>query len=203
MIDLTPFLATEHDTRGYLRAPWRCPEGVCATNGHVLVCVRDDGGQHADAHKGMPEVVAKFRAYLDQPGLVWTEVAGIELLEVPACRACDGKGHNHFVECEDCDGDGTFDHGQHTYECKECRGEGRVKTSEKSEGAKKESCWRCDGTGLGFGWERVAEVLIQTKYLQLLKALPGCLIGTAGPLDTVAVRFDGGFGAVMPCRDRA
>ena len=201
MIDLTPFLATELDQRAYLRAPWRCPDGVCATNGHVLVCVPDDGGQHADAHKGMPEVVAKFRAYLDQPGLVWTEVAGIELPEVPACRACDGKGHNHFVECEDCDGEGNFRHGRHTYECQACDGEGRIKTSEKSVGAKKESCWRCDGTGRGFASASVEGVELQTKYLELIKALPGCVISTSGFSDPAVFRFEGGFGLLMHCRD--
>jgi hypothetical protein len=201
MIDLTPFLATEHDPRVNLRAPWRCPDGVCATNGHVLVCVPDDGGQHADGTQHLADAVAKYRPCLDQADRVWAEVAGIELPQLPECKACDGRGHNYYFECDDCDGKGEFDHGRHTYQCQECKGEGRIKTSEKSVGAKKESCWRCDGTGRGFASASVEGVLLQTKYLELIKALPGCVISTSGFSAPAVFRFEGGFGLLMPCRD--
>jgi hypothetical protein len=202
-LDLTPFLATEADDREYLRAPWRCTDGVVATNGHVLVCVADDGGQYADAPNGMSESVARFRAYLDEPDRVWTDVASIHLPTIPVCSVCKGVGHTHYVDCDECDGKGEFKNGSHTYECKECNGEGRIRTSRLSDGAKQRPCYACDGSGQGFLIVKVNGVALQAKYLHRLKALPGCSIGTrpSQPLDTVVFRFDGGFGAIMPCRE--
>lgn len=198
-INLKRFCATTNDPREHLHAPFRCADGIVATNGHVLVCIADDGGDHAPATDKMKDTVPKFRAMLDEPLRQWHVVADIELPKWENCHLCGGLGHRHIGDCEDCDGEGDFHHGNHIYQCKECGGEGTVETSGAT--GEKVPCWKCDGFGDQFATVRVGNTLLQRRYLALLAELPNCRIGVASPMSTVAFKFDGGFGALMPCRE--
>lgn len=195
-IDLQKFCAT-NDPRPYLLAPWRCAEGVGATNGHILICVSDDGGQYADVKDNIAPVVSKFKAGLSDPARLWFDAASLVLPEPVKCRHCDGTGYTYEDDCDECDGEGEFMHGSHFYDCKECDGSGKIDGHGSGE---KKSCWSCSGTGEGFAAVKVGQATLQRKYLSMLAHLPGCRIGTLGANDAAVFTFDGGFGAVMCCR---
>jgi hypothetical protein len=197
-MDITKFCAISTDPRQHLHAPFRCSEGIAATNGHIFVCVPDDGGQHADIHDSLAALPARFKSYLAQDGRQWVDAAGIALPPEKPCSSCDGRGYSYEEDCDDCGGVGSFLHGSHWYDCKECNGNGKVKTDAAT--GKKEPCFSCDGTGEDYQPVKVGSPFLQRKYLAMLVGLPGCRVGTLGEFDTVSFTFDGGWGVVMPCR---
>jgi hypothetical protein len=197
-MDITKFCATDADYREHLRTPFHCSEGIAAANGHVFVCIPDDGGSYPAVVDSMKGSAAKFKAYIGDAGRQWFDAASIQLPERVACPHCDGVGHLYEEDCDDCDGEGSFQHGSHWYNCKECEGSGKVKTT--TSGGKKETCWSCGGTGEGYKAVLVGGSYIQRRYLVQLAELPGCRLGVLGGLDAVSFTFDGGWGVVMPCR---
>lgn len=197
MINLSKFSARA-DIREYLRQPFRCSEGIVASNGHILVCVADDGGNHPDGPKTMDPPVSKFRMNTGEPGREWFDMSAITLPDREPCTYCGGSGYEHQEDCEDCDGEGEFEHGLHSYDCKACRGTGKVDATPGQ--GEKVACYRCDGSGESQQTVRVGKALLQRRYLARIAELPSARIGTAGSLETVVFTFDGGFGAVMPVR---
>lgn len=198
-IDLTKFCATSDDPREYLRTPFRCPEGIVATNGHILICMDDDGGEYPDAVENTKSYAAKFKAYIDDPKRSWFFAASIALPEANPCPECRGKGYVHEEDCDDCDGEGQFRHGDHWYDCKECNGNGKVLTGDSS--GTKTTCRRCYGHGEDFQTVAVGRTAFQRKYLAMIVGLPNCRLGLhETPLGTAVFTFAGGFGVIMPCR---
>lgn len=205
MIDLQKFCATDTDPRPHIRKPTRCADGIVATNGQILICVPDDGRECDSTKDTIAAQVAKFHhGLMGEDERRWFDVTAIALPPKVICTYCGGKGYSYQVDCEDCDGDGEFDHGQHTYCCKECDGEGSIKTSAASDGAKKYTCAHCAGTGEDFQAVFVGGTHFRRRYLAMLADLPGCRIGLSVEEPGTAVyRFDGGWGALMPCRGAA
>jgi hypothetical protein len=197
-MDITKFCATDADYREHLRTPFRCSEGIAASNSHVFVCIPDDGGSYPQVRASLAGKPAKFKAYIGDAGRQWFDAASIQLPERVACPHCDGVGHLYQEDCGDCDGDGIFQHGSHWYDCKECNGNGKVKTDAST--GKKEPCFSCDGTGEDYQPVKVGSPFLQRNYLAMLVGLPGCRVGTLGEFDAVSFTFDGGWGVVMPCR---
>lgn len=198
-INITRFCANSDDPREYLRTPFRCPEGITATNGHILICMDDDGGKHPDAVENTKGYVAKFKAYIDDPKRSWMDAASIALPEAKPCMACNGKGYVHEEDCDDCDGEGEFQHGSHWYDCKECDGNGKVLAGAGS--GSKTPCHTCSGSGEDFQTVVVGGSAFQRKYLAMIGGLPECRLGLPeDPLGTAVFTFTGGFGAIMPCR---
>lgn len=103
MIDLTKF-SSPTDPREYLRTPFRCSEGIDASNGHILVCVVDDGGDHPAGPKTMNEVVTKFRMHTGELGRDWFDMRTIALPDRVPCTRCGGRGYEHQEDCDECDG---------------------------------------------------------------------------------------------------
>lgn len=200
MIDLKKFCATSDDPREYIRTPFRSPEGIVATNGHIMICIDDDGGEYQDAVENTKSYAAKFKAYIKDQKRAWIDAASVTLPEAKPCLACDGKGYVHEEDCDDCDGEGEFQHGSHWYDCKECNGNGKVLAGAGS--GSKTTCYKCDGYGEEFQPVRVNHTAFQRKYLALIACLPDCRLGLpAEPLETTVFTFTGGWGSIMPVRN--
>jgi hypothetical protein len=123
------------------------------------------------------------------------------------CRHCEGTGLATETDCDDCDGDGWFSHGSHTYECKNCDGLGVI--TQPGTGT---TCSACYGTGNGgreypsTHGDTLLNVAASSFYVAALRAFGGEIstqLVTAestdrgtGPL--WVLRFPGGRGALMP-----
>lgn len=191
-IDITRFCATTRDPRKDIHTPFRCPGGIVATNGEILICMNDDGGEYQDATEQTKGYAARFKAYINDPKREWVDAASITLPDALPCPDCNSKGHTFEDECDECDGDGEFRHGSHWYECEECNGSGKVAAT---------TCSRCKGSGEDFQPIHVGNTAFQRKYLALIVGLPDCRLGLpVTPLKTTVFTFTGGFGAIMPVR---
>lgn len=199
---LNRFLESKGAYRHYLQKPWRAPCGIARTNGHVLVVTPDDGrecdGPNTEA---LANVVMGFAAVVDDADKrEWIALSDIELPPATKCEHCRGAGHLYETECDECEGEGDFAHGSHTYTCKECDGCGFIPAPRKDEF--KVECSRCSGTGEGFRAVKVYTSWFQRPYLSLLAGLPNCRLTLgAEPMGSTVFTFDGGFGAIMPCRE--
>lgn len=187
-----------NDIRLYLLNPIRRDGYLYATNGHIAVCIPDNPEINASADETRPDFsfIHKAMAEISDFGTVVAE------LPPPVkCPACGGSGYS--VKCDDCDGEGTFDHGLHEYECKNCDGDGTFPGAKDEKGAV--TCHHCDGTGHDpFQTVRVGNSPFARRYVAMLKELPGAVIWTnsENELASAFFKFDGGFGALMPCRER-
>lgn len=199
MIDLQKFCAGKHELREYLKKPWRCEFGVGATNGHVLVIVPDQDGQFETIYTGIVDAVRNINDAVSTHSIEWYRLSDIKLPEPVACRRCNGKGYHYERECDECDGNGTFEHGSHTYDCLHCDGHGFFKSNRGSESEKK-PCPSCDGTGEDAQTVEMFDKHFSTRYLKkLLLELPNCQLGIVRGYGFGVLTFDGGFGAIMPC----
>ena len=201
-IDLAPFCARA-DIREYLMKPMKAFGGTVASDGAIIVWVP---GVHHDAVE--PEPLNRLNDMLSSAqreiaeNQNWVEAASI--IGGPAkCARCKGVGRLKFIECADCDGEGSFWHGRHEYECQECDGHGSVESSEEAD-EDDDACVYCQGTGLtlkrtpsSYGTDRFT---IDAFYIQKLRALPGCrlVVHKKLPPAGIAFTFDGGLGIVMP-----
>nr|WP_315242173.1 hypothetical protein [uncultured Albidiferax sp.] len=180
--------------------PWRADAGVVCANWHILICVPDAAGEFAEEPVGMVRIVERLTVK-NPPGISVTNVADIALPEAKECMECSGAGECWSEDCTDCDGDGEFSHGWHTYQCKNCEGQGCITSLHGAEASPKVGCPRCDGKGEDFQSVNVGPVLVQRYYLQLLQSLPQCVLH---PVDCDSgasyFRFEGGFGWLMGCR---
>lgn len=193
-IDLTQFCATR-DTRKHLFAPFRLNGFIYATDGAIAIRVPDDGSEVAECDPGL----LKIESFFNLPD----EASFMELPLLPTrenCISCKGNGvvNYEMLDCEECDGEGEFEYGSHTYECKECRGRGEYKSTRKGVSHK---CDQCDGSGnKDIQPVCIGNSLLNLKYLVALKKLGNCRISTSGETEKSYFKFDGGHGVVMPCR---
>ncbi len=188
-IDIQKFCAREDDDRKHIQKPHKHGEYVYATNGHILARFRDaEAGQHWE-DKFMDKVQKLHAKSLGRASLKWKR----DIIKLPPaieCSYCDGEGK--LADCDDCNGNGNFEHGKHYYECKECNGAGRMNPPE--------ICHSCSGTGKdGSQRVKVGVSHIARRYAELILALPN--LEVAPNLDDKAAipfRFDGGDGILMP-----
>lgn len=151
-IDLSKFV-DPHDFRPYCREPIRLKDGrVVATDGRTVVCLDSyDGDASAlmEAPANIDLAIVQHLAGVDL-ATQWASVAGLTFPELQACTRCGGSGSMVRRECTDCDGEGEFDHGMHTYECKACDGDGWVENRASTrDDPEAESCTYCGGAGVG------------------------------------------------------
>lgn len=196
MLNLAEFCAGPDDPREYLRQPMRTPAGIVYTNGQVMAIVQDDGeecqsapGSIASTIQGM---VSKY-----QGGDSWIKACDIELPEAKACNACNGVGAISHEPCPDCDGEGDFWHGSHSYLCKECDGSGTI---ESAGGDQEKVCRRCNGHKGEFISVDVLGSSFDRKYLAMLARLPNCELSPGGVYNIAPFRFEGGHGFLIPTR---
>jgi hypothetical protein len=204
MIDLQPFCGRD-DPRVYLNSPWQEDGRAYATNGHIAIEI--EGLPDAPLRAVDPKMAGRIQKLLTQVEGNDVEVA-ITLPVEPAdtCRRCAGSGYAISEACNECDGDGWFEHGTHEYECKACDSQGEHATPATAETPGAKECDSCDGMGVlltryvelhanGTGYR------FQERYLTLISRLPSARLLVNGD-NSAAARFEfsGGRGVVMPCR---
>jgi hypothetical protein len=192
---LSAFCANDTEEREHLRKPFRIGDFAYATNGHFIVRAPADAPELSNLPQGtLKNALALFDKWMHG------DFQPLPLLRAPSkCADCSGKGFRFAVTCTDCDGDGEFDHGSHTYTCKECDGEG---TLDDSSGDRR-TCASCNGRGheRNAAPIRIGDAVFQHTYLWQLSKLPGILFAAHGPTEAGAFRFDGGCGLLMPTRE--
>jgi len=191
---LAQFCATS-DVRDYLCYPNRIGSYIYATNGWIGIRIPDDGSLEARECDKLESMPAMF------------EVPVAEFIDLPAlplpnnCKACSGSGREYKEPCDECDGNGEFEHGTHTYDCKRCDGGGGKVQLAIREGLGV-PCEDCGGTG--HDKSQIASVGSSTYLRNLLEkiaGLPGARIQIhANGCHAARFIFDGGEGVVMPCR---
>lgn len=193
---LNRFAANSSDPREYMRAPFTRGKWTYAMNGHIAVRVPKIDGMEILPDKHAPKLEGLFESVcLD----ACTCIGLASLPPQEECSMCNGTGIAY--ECEECDGDGEFEHGSHTYTCRECDGSGQVAYG----GGIDIACRHCDGTGVTRRkLMKVGGSHFDLFYLHLINGLPGARFSPgAGPMDCAWFVFDGGEGVLMPRRDLA
>ena len=170
MIDLKPFCG-DNDVRYYMNAPFSEGEFTYATNGHILVRVaRCDDVPEVEVEAAPPKCEKLFA---DNPFISAVEIPDIPPMIEADCDCCNGYG-THEQKCKT----GT------AYDCEECNATGKRVTEPG------ETMWPQITVGdTGFA----------SKYLRLIKALPGIEFSPNGQ-NPAPFRFDGGDGLLMPIR---
>ncbi len=115
MIDLDKYCEKEDSIRLYLTKPFRQKEGLIATNGHILVCIPDDGRELIST--GIPPVPEKTTVRIS--GWLAEQHTFVpfykSLVPTTKCPQCEGSGQRLVIEedetenmerCESCDGEG-------------------------------------------------------------------------------------------------
>lgn len=183
------FCGKAGDTRGF-DTPTSDSKYVYATNGHIIIRVDRDlyTGQVAGNSKlsDMQRHLSAIKSFEFKP---------LQLTLPPpiTCRLCGGLGH--VIECEDCDGEGWFEHGGYDYRCKNCRGDG-VHPSEKNKHTK--PCDDCEGTGNDLSQPvMVDNVYFQRRYIDLLLNLDGIKVSIRYSSKASFFTFNNGCGAIM------
>lgn len=194
-LDLQQF-CSRRDLRTYLNQPWTHRGFRCASNGHILVCVPDQASAdemaaHPLAEK-IPDILAKAGKahYIPLPPFP----------QPKPCKSCGGSGTTLQSACGDCDGEGEFDHGNHTYSCQECDGDGWLSAVPGQTGAQEQDCPECRGAGYYRQSAPVGDAGYDVVYLRLLAQLPNLRICTNGQAHGAHFVFDGGEGMLMPRR---
>ena len=196
-MDITKFCAT-NDLRHYLHKPMRHDGYLYATTGHIAVRIEDDPAIEAEPMPANLQNSVLQKMATDTTDRTWHPVPQVNGAATKPCAYCDGTGR--VVECPDCDGDGEFEHGDHTYKCKACDASGWVASPIKGAGAK---CHDCHGSGMS--WQETVEfdgVHIAARYIYLIGTeIPGAEIGISkDPTGIQLFRAPGIVGCVMPMR---
>lgn len=184
----------------FQRKPIRRDGYLYATNGWIAIRIADDAAIEASDTEKSPNLARVF------------EHGDVEFHPLPAlpdaikCPQCNGTGKEYLEDCEDCDGDGDFIHGNHRYDCKECNGDGKVKAS--AETTEPTPCHHCNGSGEadprdGSQPIKIGGLHFQPYLLRMIAGLPNARIEHVTPPDATTLPaahfvFDGGEGAVMP-----
>lgn len=199
-MDLSKFCATTIDPRTHMRQPALVPEGVLATNGHILIIVNGMTGDYPPAEMRISSQLPKFT---NAPRhAAWYRVADIDLGEAIACKHCAGAGHRFVIGCPSCNARGWFVYHDQEYDCRNCGGGGQCFCEPDTPQATQQTCWDCEGFGTEFQPIAVGSAHLQRKYLALLAELPGCMLQTGDKETVSAFTFDGGHGFLMPCNQR-
>lgn len=202
MIDLKRFcLHSSAGFREYLLEPWRCKQGIVASNGHIMIVVPDQGGDYADEVEHMRGVVERFEHKWIGGG-TWIQISSIALPGAEACIECGGTGRVFAVKCDKCRGDGDIYRGHRCYECGKCEGSGLIVIAGCSKipaEADDYVCLDCDGTGDSYQVCEVGNAFAQRKYLAMLADLPDCVVSPDGE-NGMPFKFTGGYGWLMPCK---
>ena len=192
MLELLKKFVSQNDPREYMRSPFNRGEWTYATNWHIAVRVPKIDGIATLAEKHIPELEGLFKRTRSDNAFV----ALPPLPPLEKCLMCNGTGTAY--ECPDCDGEGEFEHGTHSYCCKECNGSGQVEYGSTDVSA----CWHCGGTGVArYKPVKVGGSHFDLFYLHLIKGLPVAKFAPgAGRMDMARFVFDGGEGILMPMK---
>jgi len=171
-INLQTFASTD-ETRPELLKPFTLGQWTYSTDGRVLVRVPAAEYPAESAPKAPKNVETLFSWDHDAITDWLSPTAEMLALEYEECPKCGGYGP---LVCSECD---------QTCGCPRCDGDGRIVPGQNS---------AADAIQLG-------GVRLNTKYVMLLKSLPGLQFRPRGELEPVLWRADGGaFGYLMPMR---
>lgn len=190
-----------NDIRTYLNKPIRQGGFIYATNGFIAVRVVDDGSFDIPESNIIYGLINFNRVFAER---AFAELKPLSALmtgsqpEKSPCKACCDGGKNESArECNECDGDGQFHHGSHTYECRECGGSGKKANAASIPIV----CSVCRGCGDGNFNFQVGNQKYNGRLLKLIEDLPNVKIECeVENFDTAKFVFDGGEGRLMPCR---
>ena len=193
MLEILKKFVSQNDPREYMRSPFNRGEWTYATNEHIAVRVPKIDGVEILPEKHIPNLEDLFQS---AGGNAFVALPWMPPLE--GCPLCGGTGIAY--ECPECDGEGEFEYGTHTYWCKECDGSGQVVYGDKSKAA----CRHCGGTGVTrYKPIQVGGSHFDLFYLHLINGLPGAKFSPgARQLDMARFVFDGGDGVLMPMYPR-
>lgn len=106
MIDLKKFCHPDPaGNRRNLLEPWRCKQGIAASNGHIMIVVPDQVGDFADEVEYMHGVIERFEKQWIGGG-EWIQASSIALPDAEPCIECGGTGRDDDCLCIFCDGTG-------------------------------------------------------------------------------------------------
>lgn len=186
-----------NELRTWMNEPNRAGGYLYATNGHVAIRMPDDPS--IDAADLAPISMMDLFNRLDPSAFTWHDIPSLG--DVRKCPVCHGSGLA-TTPCPDCDGEGDFDYGHHTYECRHCHGDGFIgAASEKDKDAV--PCDYCCGTGIEpYDGQDVGTGYFAKRYLLLIsETFPGAKIGVPEDRESVAMwRCGDVVGALMPMR---
>jgi hypothetical protein len=120
------------------------------------------------------------------------------------CPDCFGTGKQTI--CGDCEGNGEFEHGSHSYDCKECSGSGRTSIKfnflvDPDDQATR-TCDSCSGTKFKSSEVELCEIYIHSRYLNLICSLPNVHAQLDQKTSRLYFNFDGGSGFVLGRMER-
>lgn len=193
--EILAMFVAKNDPRKYLLKPFRIGPCVYASNGHWIVRLPSDRLE-ADPIAG--DFQNRVKAMFDTaPTDGFVPLPKVE--DPGACYYCNGHGVGVSHKCDCCDGNGTFERGDHEYECRSCDGEGHIFSADKTGTA---VCPHCSGLGVNDTRSRteVGNAMYADRYLWLLRNLPCIEISPCGKDNPARIRFDGGDGLLMPYR---
>lgn len=206
----------QHDIRGWMNQPIIVDDYMVATNGHILVAMplSAGSGQGPNPKWSVPEgTLAHLRGIIAAAQADSLEArlrvqAHDVLPRLPACAHCAGTGVVYEVDCDECDGVGTFDHGSHEYSCKHCNATGRLDAF--SDQGNERPCPECEGMKVGNGRTTTpgigqGQLHLATLYAALICThIPDAEICAVPSGDKGIIYFrsatDNVFGAVMPIK---
>lgn len=195
--EILAMFVAKNDPREWTLKPFRIGFFVYATNAHWAVRLPADGLEADDsiASNIKNKIEAMFEA---APADGFVPLPKVE--DPGACNWCGGHGVGALHECDSCDGKGTFMRNGYKYECQSCDEEGSIFSADKDG---KSVCPYCSGLGIpeDCGITKIGNATYANRYLWLLSNLPGIEIAPDQPGKPARIRFDGGDGALMPCRD--
>lgn len=120
------------------------------------------------------------------------------------CAMCQGQGKLTVTPCEDCSGQGEFQHGNHTYCCKSCSGNGFGASAPGGE----DDCQNCLGTGQNWlepsilGSKKRPGYSASSGPIAVLRKIGGSIspdtVTDEGGLEVFVFSFHGGKGVLMP-----
>lgn len=200
-------LNSKHHPREYMHTPHSVSGRVVACNGHWLG-VLDQSPTDLPPAPSAPEyykpelALAAIDAY--DGDFVPASSIGITTERCPHCR---GTGHATEVDCDECGGQGYFQHGSHDYACKNCDGDGTL--VHRGIGP---ICTRCHGVGrsptIAPSTHGDAERMVAASgiYIAALRAMGGEISAQAVAFSELTpliyiLRFPGGHGALVPLRE--
>jgi len=205
MFDLSIFCGTSEEPRSYLHTPWIERGGVAATDGHVMVFVESPQMVSGDVKDTTPKaMIGKMDKFLD---LEFSgnahPLSGIDIPKLK-CPMCEGSRFLVSTICEDCNGEGEFQHGAHWYSCQECEGDGKNHVAADKGSTNSALCPYCSGIGIkkfadSDPYVKIGEVYVAPNILTRVNTLPNAVLYVGDdPGGSVTFRFDGGRGVLMP-----
>lgn len=191
------------EIRPYLNKPTRSEGNLYASNGHILIVTEDDEAVIDAETEAMDLIIASRTIVADAlNAFPHMTPLRIELPPAEPCESCNGIGREK--DCPNCAGEGCSEDQCGTCPacggtCHTCGGAGELVAEDGDR-----PCWDCGGLKIKlnqtipYGGSHFAR-----RYLALLLELPGIRF-TANPetpeTGCAYFRFDGGYGALMPCR---